>query len=82
MPADGGEEQCRPPAASYAASDFRHFERRINLRFHPDQFARLAARANRQYEAAQSALKAGDLGEFAAQIEALGETLEQLSAAR
>ena len=46
------------------------------------EFARLAARANRQYDAAQDALKAGDLGEFAAQIEALGETLEQLSAAR
>ena len=43
-----------------------------------ESFARLAARANEQYTAAQEALKAGDLGEFARLIEALGKTLEQL----
>ncbi len=46
------------------------------------QFARLAERANAQYEAAQAALKAGDLGAFARQIKALGKTLEQLRKAR
>lgn len=45
-------------------------------------FARLAARANDQYAAAQKALKAGDLEEFARQIKALGETLAQLEQAR
>jgi uncharacterized membrane protein (UPF0182 family) len=45
-------------------------------------FARLAARANEQYDAAQAALKAGDLQEFARQIEVLGKTLKQLEEQR
>ncbi len=46
------------------------------------EFRRLAARANDQYAAAQQALKDGNLAEFARVIEALGETLENLEAAR
>ncbi len=41
-------------------------------------FDRLARLASQQYEAAQTALRAGDLEEFARQIEALGETIDQL----
>jgi uncharacterized membrane protein (UPF0182 family) len=41
--------------------------------------ARLIARASAQYEAAQAALRAGDLQEFGRQIAALGRTLEQLT---
>jgi hypothetical protein len=44
--------------------------------------ARLIARANAQYEAAQQALKAGDLVEFGRQITALGKTLSRLQASR
>jgi len=44
--------------------------------------ARLIARANAQYEAAQQALKAGDLVEFGRQIAALGKTLSRLEALR
>ena len=42
--------------------------------------ARLIARANAQYAAAQAALRAGDLAAFGREIEALGRTLEQLKA--
>jgi uncharacterized membrane protein (UPF0182 family) len=42
--------------------------------------ARLIARANALYGAAQAALRAGDLVTFGRQIEALGRTLEQLKA--
>ena len=44
--------------------------------------ARLIARANAQYGAAQQALKAGDLVEFGRQIKALGKTLSRLEASR
>ena len=42
--------------------------------------AALIARANTQYDAAQAALRAGDLAAFARQIQALGRTLQQLKA--
>ena len=42
--------------------------------------ARLIARADAQYAAAQAALRAGDLQEFGRQITALGETLSRLRA--
>jgi uncharacterized membrane protein (UPF0182 family) len=44
--------------------------------------AQLIAKANAQYEAAQQALRAGDLAKFGRQIEILGKTLEQLRALR
>ena len=44
--------------------------------------ARLIARADAQYAAAQDALKKGDLVEFGRQITALGDTLSQLKALR
>ena len=42
--------------------------------------AALIARANAQYDAAQAALRAGDLAAFARQIQSLGRTLAQLKA--
>jgi uncharacterized membrane protein (UPF0182 family) len=44
--------------------------------------ARLIARADAQYAAAQAALRAGDLTEFGRQISALGRTLAQLKVLR
>ena len=44
--------------------------------------ARLVAKAGAQYAAAQAALRAGDLGAFGRQIEALGRTLARLEAIR
>jgi uncharacterized protein len=44
--------------------------------------ARLIARANAEYAAAQEALRSGDLGAFGQQIDALGKTLAQLKSAR
>lgn len=47
-----------------------------------EEFRRLAERANAQYDAAQAALRAGNLEEFARQIDALGRTLDQLAKQR
>jgi uncharacterized protein len=46
----------------------------------PGQLKALIAQANRQFEAAQTALKAGDFAEYGVQIKALQQTLSQLRA--
>jgi hypothetical protein len=42
----------------------------------------LIAQANRQFQAAQTALKAGDFSGYGAQVKALSSTLKALQAAK